>query len=285
MANEMDASSATLRAFAVLEAVLKADRPISLTEIVEVVKLPKPTVFRILTTLANAGFVLREPSGKDYTVGHRLARFGLDIMLNNSVRSSRHAILQRLAEELEETCNLTMFDGSSVIYIDRVDAKWPLRVDLKPGSHVPAHCSASGKLFLSQLPKAKRRALLENMNLARYTDRTITHIDLLEAELDRIRNTRVGVDNEEYMAGLICVAVPVLDRNGQILASLAVQAPAARLSLARAMDRLPDLRRAADALAATFEQPRAEAEEAGTPQKGQAPRRASKKRAQPAYSS
>lgn len=281
MAKETDISSATLKAFAVLEAVLKADRPISLSEIVEAVKLPKPSVFRILTTLTGAGLVLREPSGKDYTVGHRLARIGLDIMRNNSVRSSRHVILQRLADELEETCNLTMFDGTDVVYIDRVDAKWPLKVDLKPGSRVPAHCSASGKLFLSQLPRAKRRLLLENIELTRYTDRTITHPDLLEAELDRTRANRVGIDNEEYMAGLICVAAPVLDRDGRILASVAVQAPVARLSLARAMDRLPELRRAADALAATFEQPGIEITNTQPKEKA---RRPAGKRRLPAFS-
>lgn len=284
MTQQTDSSSSTLRAFAVLEAVMNADRPISLTEIVEDVRLPKPTVFRILNTLAGAGLILREPSGKHYTVGHRLAQFGLNIMLNNSVRSARHAILQHLAEEIGETVNLTMFDGGSVAYIDRVDAKWPLKVDLKPGSVVPAHCSASGKLFLSQLPRARRRAMLENMKLTRYTDKTITHVDLLEAELDRIRSNRVSLDNEEYMAGLICVAVPVTDKNGQTIASIAVQAPVARLSLARAMDHVPELRRAAEATAATFDLTAGDAGEAQEKPGPGATRERSKKRVRVAYS-
>lgn len=260
MKEQMDSSSAALRAFGVLEVIVRTDRPISMTEIVEKMDLPKPTVFRILNTIERAGLVLREPNSKAYTVGHRLARFGLDIMMNNSVQMARHAILQRIADEIGETCNLTMLDGSEVVYIDRVESRWPLKVDLQPGSRVPLHCSASGKLFLSYLPRTKRRAMLENLALERVTDKTVTHIDLLEAELDRIQANQVSIDNEEYLAGLICVAVPVFDSGGRIAASLAVQAPIARLPLVRAMEHVPVLRQAAEAMAATFEQPAAAAE-------------------------
>ena len=248
-----DSSSAALRAFAILEVVIKADRPISMSEIVEELGLPKPTVFRILSTLEDAGLVLREPGGKDYSVGNRLARFGLDIMTNNSVRMKRHAILQKVAEQIGETCNLTMLDGSNVVYIDRVESSWPLKVDLKPGSLVPLHCSASGKLFLSRLPRPKRRALLENLVLTRYTERTITDMDLLEAELDRVKASHVAVDNEEYLAGLVCIAVPITLKDGRLCASLAVQAPLARLTIARALEHVPLLTRAAESMATTFE--------------------------------
>lgn len=248
-----ESSSAALRAFAILEVVIKADRPISMSEIVAELGLPKPTVFRILSTLEDADLVLREPSGKDYSIGNRLARFGLDIMMNNSVRMMRHAILQKVAEQIGETCNLTMLDGSNVVYIDRVESSWPLKVDLKPGSLVPLHCSASGKLFLSRLPRPKRRALLENLVLTRYTERTITDIDLLEAELDRVKASQVAVDNEEYLAGLVCVAVPVTLKDGHLCASLAVQAPVARLPVARALGYVTLLTRAAESMATTFD--------------------------------
>lgn len=251
--NEFDSSSAALRAFAVLEAIVRADRPITMSEIVERLGLPKPTVFRVLATLEGAGLVAREPGGKAYTAGGRLARFGLEIMMNNSVRMERRVILQRVAEETGETCNLTVLDGNEVVYVDRVEARWPLRVDLQPGSRVPLHCSASGKLFLSQLPRQKRRTLLENLTLTRCTDKTLTHIDVLEAELDRIHANRVSLDNEEYLTGLICIAVPVTDENGRFAASLAVQAPAARMPVARAMEHVPALRSAAAAMAATFQ--------------------------------
>lgn len=248
-----DPSSAALRAFALLELIVGADAPTSIAELVERTALPKPTVFRILTMLESAGLAVREPSGKAFTVGPRLARLGRDIMMNNSVRAQRHAILRRVAGEIGETCNLTMMEDDVVVYVDRVEAQFPLKIDFQPGSRVPMHCSASGKLFLSQMPQQKRRAMLEALMLTRYTPNTITHVDLLEAELDRVAVAKVSVDNEEYLAGLICLAVPVTDREGRIIACLAVQAPVARLSLNRAMEHLPALRRAADAMALTFD--------------------------------
>lgn len=252
---DIEQASASLRSLAILEVVVKADRPISLAEIVDKMSLPKPTVFRLLSTLEKAGWILRQPGDKDYTVGSRLARFGLDVMTNNSVRSIRHAILDNIARKLGETCNVTMLDGNEVVYIDRVESQWPLKVDLKPGTRVPLHCSASGKLFLSQMRHSKRRGLLENLVLTRFTNHTITNIDLLESELDRTRSSQIGIDNQEYLDGLICVAVPIVDVTGDIAAVLAVQAPTARLTLARAMEHVSSLREAAAAMAETFSSP------------------------------
>ena len=252
MSAKQDNTSATLRAIAVLEIVVRADRPISLTEVMADVDLPKPTVYRILTLLEHSGLLLREPDGKRYTVGPRLARFGTEILMNSSVRGSRHAILQRLVDEIGETCNFTMLDGSEVVYLDRVETAWPLRMNLQPGSHVPLHCSASGKLFLAMLPRAQRAKLLDNLSLQRYTENTITNRGKLDQELERIRRDKTSTDNEEYLAGLVCVAVPVLSRDGKPCASVAVQAPVARMSMDKALAHVPALRRAAVALTQTY---------------------------------
>ncbi|MDB5762307.1 MAG: transcriptional regulator, IclR family [Herminiimonas sp.] len=252
---DIDSSSAALRSLAMLDVIVKADQPISMIEIARQMALPKPTVFRLLKTLENAGWVLRELSGKDYIAGNRLARFGVDVMMNNSVRTMRHAILAQIAKEIGETCNMTMLVGNEIMYVDRVETQWQLKIDLHPGTRVPLHCSASGKLLISQIPRSKRRTLLKNLVLDRYTDNTITDIDLLEAELDRIRASRMGIDNEEYLKGLVCIAVPVLDAGEKIVAALALQAPTARLTVIRAMEHAPKLRRAAEAMAATFAAP------------------------------
>ncbi len=249
-----DKSSATLRAIAVLESIVRADRPVSLTEVMTDVDLPKPTVYRILALLAHSGLLSREPDGKHYTVGPRLAHFGTEILMNSSVRGSRHAILQRLVDDIGETCNFTMLDGSEVVYLDRVETAWPLRMNLQPGSRVPLHCSASGKLLLAMLTRAQRARLLDNLPLRRYTENTITDRAQLERELERIRRDKASTDNEEYLAGLVCVAVPVMSRDGRPCASVAVHAPVARMSVDKALAHLPALRRAAVALTRTYEE-------------------------------
>jgi DNA-binding IclR family transcriptional regulator len=247
-----DSASATLRAFAVIESVVAADRPISLTEVMAAVALPKPTAHRILALLERAGLIAHEPDGKRYIVGPRLARLGSDVLMHSSLRGARRAILHRLVDEVGETCNFTMLDGDEVIYLDRVETASPLRVNLQPGSHVPLHCTASGKLFLAMLPRAQRNRLLDQLQLTPYTANTLIGRKSLEQVLERIRRDRISTDDEEYLTGLVCVAVPITDAKGRTCASVAVHAPVARMPLERALQHLPTLRRAAEALAATL---------------------------------
>jgi len=247
-----DSGAAALRAFAVLETVASAERPVSMTDVVAAVGLPKPTVYRLLTLLADAMLVLREPSSKRYSIGPRAARFALDALTNSATRGARHAILQSLVDEIGETCNFTILDGAEVVYLDRVETAWPLRMNLQTGSRVPLHCSASGKLLLAHLPRAARARLLERLPLERFADSTITVRATLERELEGIRAAGRATDNEEYIAGLVCVAVPVRIARGRVAAAVAVHAPTSRLPLGEALEHLPDLKRAADALSETL---------------------------------
>src|ERR687891_353831 len=205
MPRKEDSIPATLRAVSVLEALVAAERPSALAELTGMVRLPKPTLYRMLGMLESAGLVIREPGARRYAPGPRLAALGRNVMLNGSIRAARRAVLARLVEDIGETCNFTMLDGAEVIYVDRVESAWPLRMTLAAGTRVPLHCTASGEL-----------------GLARYTPTTITERAPLAAELARIRANRYATDNEEYHAGLVCVAVPVVDAKKRACAALAV---------------------------------------------------------------
>jgi DNA-binding IclR family transcriptional regulator len=252
MPRKEDTVPATLRAFAVVEALARAERPISLTVLAEGAGLPKPTVYRMLAMLEDAGLAMREPGLRRYAPGPRLSALARDVMLNGNFRAARHAVLDRLAGEIRETCNFTMLDGASVVYLDRVEAAWPLRINLASGSHVPLHCTASGKLLLAMLPKAARERLVAQLDLTPYTDKTISARKRLEQELVRVRTQKYAVDNEEYHSGLVCVAVPVHDPRGRACAAIAMHAPMSRMTLERALLQLPALRVAAEAMSATF---------------------------------
>src|SRR5437868_4310254 len=233
MPRKEDSIPATLRAVSVLEALVAAERPAGLAELTTLVRLPKPTLYRMLGMLESAGLVMREPGARRYAPGPRLATLGRNVMLNASLRAARHAILARLVEEIGETCNFTMLDGAQVIYVDRVEAAWPLRMNLTSGSRVPLHCTASGKLLLALLPKVSRDRIAAQLSLTRYTETTITERRQFGAELGRIRANRYATDKEEYHAGLVCVAVPVLDAKKRACAALAVPAPVSRTPLER----------------------------------------------------
>ena len=242
----------SLRSFQIAEFVALASQPVSLSGIAAGTGIPKPSLHRFVNSLAKAGVLLREPQDKAYSVGVRLAAIAASVMSHSSLRDERRSILRGLVDQIGETCNFTTLDGNEVVYVDRVEAAWPLRLHLQPGSRVPIHCTSSGKLFLAHMTARRRRQLLYNAPLKRFTGKTITDPVRLEAELRRIRKTKISTDDEGYLAGLISVAVPVLGRNRRMIGTVAVHAPNARMSLKQALAQVGLLRRAASDLARIY---------------------------------
>jgi DNA-binding IclR family transcriptional regulator len=227
----------------------------TLVELAGRLALPKATVHRWLGTLEDAGLLRRLPDGRRYELAGRAHRLALAILSNGPGGALRHGILQGLAEELGEACNLTVLDGTEVTYLDRAESRWPLRITFQQGSKVPAHCSASGKLFLALMPPARRAALLQQLPLARHTAHTLTDADALAKECIAIRRAGHALDREEFLDGLVCLAVPVWQGEGRskrCVAALAIQAPVTRLSCDDLVARLPRLQAAATAMAATL---------------------------------
>ena len=170
----------------------------------------------------------------------------LAILSNNDHwRTERHSILQRLSKDLGETCNISIPDGSEIVYFDRVETHWPLRIQLQKNDRVPIYCTASGKLFLNHLPSGKRGRLLAKLDYQQFTPSTFTDIDKLKTELKRLRKDNIGVDNEEFMQGMVAVAVPMKNSAGQFFGALAMHAPTARVSMEQAMQHIPRLKEAA----------------------------------------
>jgi DNA-binding IclR family transcriptional regulator len=245
-------TSVSERALLLLETIAKAEEPPTLNELMAAIRLPKATTHRFVALLERLGFVQRASDGRRYEVGHRLLALSLEGMRRSFDLAPRRVILSALVKEIGETCNITMLDGERLVYLDRAESDWPLQFRLSVGSHVPLHCTASGKLFLSLSPVSLRKALFRTQPFQRYTARTLTTTEQLEAELTRIRQTGVGTDNEEFMEGMAATAVPVHDSRGRICATVAVHGPITRLPLTRALALVPALRKAAKSLEQTL---------------------------------
>jgi IclR family transcriptional regulator, acetate operon repressor len=247
-------STATVRTFAILDLVAHSQGAIEVSSVIDALALPKATAYRLVDGLVSSGYLAREPVRKRLTVGSRLTDLAFGAMRASMRDASRAALLRRLVHEVNETCNIGVMLHGEIVYLDRVEAEhWPLRLQFGPGSRVPLHCSAIGKLFLALTPGARRRRLLESLELRRFTATTITSRPQLETELKQIRKEQVSFDREEYLVGVVCMAVPVLGQHREALAAIAIQAPQARMNLDAARDHLPALRRAAEELAETFQ--------------------------------
>ena len=239
-----------LRLFSLLELIASRDQFFSLQSLVEETGLPKPTLHRMLQQMESAGLLQRQDDGRHYSTGLRLRRLAENLLLNNSYHGAQHAVLRHLVEEIGESCNLTALSGSEVVYLDRVETEAPLRFYLHPGSRVPAHCSASGKIFLAHMSPAQRRRLLAHVPLSAYTPKTLVDFETLENEIARVRRDGHAFDNEEFLPGLLCLAVGVPNPQGRCSLAVALQAPVMRVTADKALQWLPALQRAAAALAA-----------------------------------
>lgn len=242
---QRDKGRSFLRVFSILEKISAATAPLSLAEISDELDLPRPTVHRLCQMLMDERFLEKTVEGNRYLAGPRLFEFAHWIIGSSHLNLERKVILESLVEAVRETCNLAVPDGHRMIYADRVESSWPLQLQLPTGTHVPLYCTASGKLYLSSLPEDEARHVISRLYLERHTPATITDPEDLLKELARARAAGFSWDNEEFLEGLIAVAVPVRNSLGQFCAALTVHAPTRRMSLEDAKSRLPALRRAA----------------------------------------
>jgi DNA-binding IclR family transcriptional regulator len=247
---EVQGDTPALRLVSLLEHVASRDHLHTLQGLAEATGLPKPTLHRMLQQLEAAGLLQREGDGRHWGTGSRLRRLAQNLLLNSSLHAARRQVLRRLVDEVGESCNITALSGGEVLYLDRVETAAPLRFYLQPGSRVPMHCSASGKVFLSQMTPAQRQRLLGAAPLEACTPRTVTDLHALEQELRRVKVEGCGFDDEEFLPGLTCAAVPVTPADPKARASLcvALQGPTVRLNRDKLHALLPALHTAAQAL-------------------------------------
>jgi DNA-binding IclR family transcriptional regulator len=236
----------------ILDLVAKSGRPVAISDVADALSLPRPTAHRLCARLEDLGYLAREPGSRQLAVGPQLFAIGLAAVRSDDRRGERRALLASLVDQIGETCNLTVLSGGDVLYLERVESHWPLRLHFEPGSRVPLHCTASGKLLLSYASAVRRKRMLDALDLKAMTPNTFTSRKALAAELDTIRSRGYSIDAQEFLLGMNAIAVPVEDAKGHAVAAIACHAPAARLSVEAAIAHLPVLHQTAARMAATL---------------------------------
>jgi len=239
-----------------MEILSESSQPLTLAQLSVLMRVPKSTLMRLLRSMETRGYLMYMPAERGYVPGTRSATLALRVLRGSNIRRECRAVLRNLVRSLGETCNLTVPDGGRVLYLERIETTAPLRTHLEPGTWVPMHCTASGKLFLASMSLLERRSILAQSPLTRHSPRTITDSRELEAELERIARRGVGIDNEEFVHGMVAVAVPVRGKDGKLVAAVACHAPTPRRSLDELLTCVPELRAAADAMAQILSPPK-----------------------------
>lgn len=237
-----------LRCLLIIEALADAARPLTPAELGERVGLPKATAHRLCAMLVEEGLLIRDSVARGLRPARRARRLGSGLLGSSLTHIARHKILEEVSRRTEETCNLVAAADKGMVYLDRVDTPWPLRFQLPVGTHVPFHCTASGKLFLSSLSERDLNALLNVLPLSREGPNTLTDPALLRQELARIRAAGHSVDNEEFMAGMVAIGAPILDAQGRFYAAITIHAPRQRLTLENPAGHIRTLKKGAAGL-------------------------------------
>jgi len=198
--------------------------------------------------LERLALIARDPLTRRFHIGRRLEELAVNAVRKGMAQSSRRVHMERLAEKVGERVNIGVISANKVVYVHWVESAGPFRVNIEPGMHVPVHCSANGKLLLAYGPEVVREQTLASAPFHAYTPQTITTASSLRREMQRIRREGHSEDNEEFLPGVCCIAVPVRNRRGDVVAGLAVMAPSARLPLATARHYLPDMEACAAAI-------------------------------------
>lgn len=241
---EPDHIPPNLRTLLILEILGTSDRPMTATEINEELGLPKQTLHRLCATLEQHGFITRLGSDRRYQVARRLRELGSGLMYSSREQIARHQILREVSREVRETVNYVMPEDGGMRYLDRVETDWAFRIQLPIGTNVPFHCTASGKCFLASLAPDARARFVDTLQLTRMTEATLTDPTQLLAELSEIARRDYSLDREEFLEGMVAIAVPVTDPKGRFVAALAFHAPTQRVSLEQAIARRDTLHRA-----------------------------------------
>ena len=226
-----------LRTLLILETLGENDQSMTATEIGQQIGLPKQTVHRLCVTLEREGFLTRQGQSRRYLPARRLRDLGAGLLFNSRLHIARRQILLDVAREVRETVNFVVPEDEGMSYLDRVETEWPFRIQLPIGSHVPFHCTASGKCFLASLAPAARRKLVESLKMDKLTPATLTDpSDLLE-DLARIAKRGYSLDDQEFLEGMVAIAVPIRDDKGRFAAALAFHGPTQRISIEDAIAR------------------------------------------------
>jgi DNA-binding IclR family transcriptional regulator len=209
--------------------------------------LAKSTVHRLATTLVEYDILEQNRETGKYRLGLALFELGTLVRRKMDVTMEAQPEIHSLAESSGETVQLAILDHLSVLYIRIRESRQAVRLSSGLGSRAPAHCTGVGKALLAYQPPEVVRMVIDN-GLKRFTDKTLVDADALIQELASIRTRGYAIDDEEIEVGLRCIAAPVRNHTGLVIAAISVSAPVQRMSKKNVATTIPTVVAAADAI-------------------------------------
>jgi IclR family transcriptional regulator, KDG regulon repressor len=218
------------RGLEILTAVAHAGRPLGITELSRQFGLAKGSISRIVTTLQQQAFLVRDPETAKYRLGMKVWELGNGALARLDVRELARPVMESLNTATQETVHLTVLTESDrMVFLEKLDSTRAVRPNVELGAPHPAFCTANGKAMLAYLPKPRVDRLLRG-RLRQFTDTTITLKSDLLTHLDTVRRLGYAVNRGEYRADVSGIAAPVRNHEGVAAAALGISVPSNRMN-------------------------------------------------------
>ncbi len=218
------------KAMRVLDLIAAAPQPLRFAQLQAEAGLPRATLHRLLAALLGKAMIAPAPDG-GYQPGPHLLELASRTWERMDLRLAARDAIETLHRDSGETIHLATLSGDSVVYIDKVECDYPLRLHSAIGKRGPVHCTAVGKVMAAFLAPAEQHALVRRLELTPHTPATLSNRERLAAALKAIRHAGVAFDLEEHVAGIHCVAAPVFDLRGHCIGGISMTAPTMRVDL------------------------------------------------------
>ena len=191
-------------------------------EVATKLKIAKSSAHDLMSSLAKLGF-LNKTEDNRYRLGWRLVTLSETLLATTELRKEAHPIMEDLATEYQETLHLAVLDDTQAVYVDKLEGRQAVRVELTSlGARLYAHCSALGKVLLAYKEESEVKRIIQTAGLPRFTENTITEEEDLLDNLIKIRKQGYAYDLEEILPDLCCVAAPIYDYTGNVIAAISM---------------------------------------------------------------
>ena len=219
-----------IKAVDVINYLAQSDREIGVTEISGDLGMGVSATYHLLNTLRECNIITQNEKSKKFKLSLRLWQIGMLAYGQNDISITLKPYLKRLRDLTGETANLTVLDNDHIVYIAQEESVKPIKMFTKIGASAPLHCTGAGKILLAYQNEERRKSIVNNLNLQRYTENTIVDKDKLNNELIKIKERGYGFDEEERNVDVFCIGAPIFGVNDEVIACMSISGPTSRFT-------------------------------------------------------
>lgn len=219
------------RALNILNKLSEYPDGIQIARLSEQVGLTKSTTHRLLSTLSSMNYVVKDEQTDKYKLGLQVLFLSRNILNNLDIVNVARRYLEKLSQEVNETVHLCIEDQGEIMYVDKIESNQTIRMYSRIGSRAPMYCTAVGKVLLSDMDPEHLKEVISKMDFVRKTDTTVGSKEELLEVIEQVRKQHYALDNGENEKGLQCIAAPIYDHKGKIVASFSISGPSNRVTM------------------------------------------------------